>query len=122
MRKIVVSAMAVLFVLSLSAVCFARMGMKRAMEEMAVKQVEGEVIDVNEKEQAITVQGMRGDVTVVCDNYRTSVRMMKEVRTCADVKKGDKVTLTFEVDQGKNNAKVIAIAPPPEEEQKEEKK
>jgi Cu/Ag efflux protein CusF len=112
LKKAIAIFFAVLLVLCLAGVSFARMGgMHRAMEEMAVREVAGVVESVDVKAKTVTVKGMSGPVTATCDD-RTVVKMGDEIKTLSDVKVGDKAALFFEVGESSNLAKSIIITPP----------
>jgi len=114
----------ILFVLSVTSLSFAGSGarMRQAMESMGGKEIAGEVTAVDAKEKTVTVKGMRGLVTATCDE-KTFVKMGNVVKTCADIKVGDKANMLFEAGEGKNAAKSIFLslpAAPPTEEKKAE--
>jgi Cu/Ag efflux protein CusF len=111
LKRAIAIVFSVIFVLSCTGMASARMGMGKAMGLMPEKEVAGTVESVDQKAKTITVKGMRGPVTVTADE-KTVVKMGKEVKTFSDIKVGDKVTLDFEVGEGKNVAKTIAIAQP----------
>lgn len=113
MRKLITWTISILFVLSIVSICFAGSGarMRQAMEAMGGKEIAGEVTDVNAKEKTITVKGMRGPVTATCDE-RTFVKMANVVKTCADIKVGDRANMFFESGEGKNVAKSIFLSVP----------
>jgi Cu/Ag efflux protein CusF len=73
-----------------------------------VKQVTGDVSAVDAKAKTITVKGKKGDTVVTCDD-KTKIMMGKDVKTIADVKVGDKVTVKFSEADGKMTAKSVAI-------------
>jgi len=75
-----------------------------------VKQVSGAVAAVDAKAKTVTVKGKKGDVTAMVDD-KTKIMMDKDVKTLADVKAGDKVTLKYSEADGKMTAKSIAIKP-----------
>ena len=75
-----------------------------------VKQVTGAVAAVDAKAKTVTVKGKKGDVTAMVDD-KTKIMMDKDVKTLADVKAGDKVTLKYSEADGKMTAKSIAIKP-----------
>jgi hypothetical protein len=113
LRKPIAVILSILFVLSSVSLSFAGSGarMKQAMESMGGKEVAGEVTAVNAKEKTITVKGMRGLVTATCDE-KTFVKMANVVKTCADIKVGDKANMLFESGEGKNVAKSIFLSVP----------
>lgn len=112
MRKAVAIFISLPLILCFAGLSFARMGgMHRAMEEMPFKQIAGVVEAVSLKEKTITVKGMSGSVTATCDD-KTVLKMGNENKTLADVKVGDKVTMTFDVGEGKNLAKTILVSLP----------
>ena len=121
MRKLVVCILISLLVFSATGISFAGSGarMRQAMEAMGGKEVAGEVTAVDAKEKVITIQGMRDSVTATCDE-RTFVKMGNVIKTCADIKVGDKANMLFEIGEGKNVAKSIFLhipaAPAPQEE------
>ena len=87
-----------------------------------VKQVTGAVAAVDAKAKTVTVKAKKGDVTAMVDD-KTKIMMGKDVKTLADVKAGDKVTVKYSETDGKMTAKSIAIKPAEKnDEQKREKK
>lgn len=122
MRKPMALLLSILFVLSAASLSIAGSGvrMKQAMEAMGGKEIAGEVTAVSAKDKTVTVKGMRGTVTATCDE-KTFVKMANAVKTCADIKVGDKANMLFEAGEGKNAAKSIFLslpAAPPTEEKK----
>jgi hypothetical protein len=75
-----------------------------------VKQATGEVAAVDAKAKSITVKAKKGDVTAMVDD-KTKIMMGKDMKTLADIKAGDKVTLKYSEADGKMMAKSIAIKP-----------
>jgi Cu/Ag efflux protein CusF len=121
LKKAVAIFFTVPLVLCLAGLSFARMGgMHRAMEEMGYKQVAGVVESVDEKEKTATIKGMNEIVTVTL-NDRTVIKMGDENKTFADLKAGDKVTVSYEVSGGKNMAQSIFISLPTEKTAEPEK-
>lgn len=99
---------------------------EKAVEKKApakVKMVTGDVAAVDAKAKTITVKGKKGDITAMVDD-KTKIMMGKDVKTLADVKAGDKVTVKYSETDGKMTAKSIAIKPAEKktEEKKMEKK
>ena len=124
MKRAIAIVIAVLFVLSFAGPTFARMGMKRAIGDSPVKDAQGEIKSIDKKERAITVDAMRGPLTVTADD-RTLVKLGKEMKPFADLKVGDKVVITYTLGEGKNVAQTITISPPvvaPVEKKEEPKK
>jgi hypothetical protein len=122
LKKATACILSILFVVTLISLSFAGSGarMKQAMEGMGGKEIAGEVTAVSAKDKTITVKGMRGIVTATCDE-KTFVKMANAVKTCADIKVGDKANMLFEAGEGKNVAKSIFLslpAAPPAEEKK----
>jgi hypothetical protein len=124
LKKPVILILSVLLILSVTSLSFAGSGarMKQAMEAMGGKEIQGEVTAVNAKEKIVTVKGMRGLVTATCDE-KTFVKMANVVKTCADIKVGDKANMLYEAGEGKNSAKSIFLSvpavPAPEEKKAE---
>ena len=112
MKRTIAIFIAVSLVLSLAGVSFARMGMRGTMQEMGVKQVAGVVEALDHKAKTLAVKSMRDVVNLSYDN-NTTVKLDKSPKTIADVKVGDKVTITFEAAEGKYVAKNIIISLPP---------
>ncbi len=112
-------------VLTFTGQSYGRGGMSKVMGEMGVKQTAGEVTAVDAKEKKVTVDGMRGPVTVTCDE-KTSVKMGNEYRTCEDIKVGDNANVLFDIVEGKATAQTIYLSPPaapsPEEKKAEPSK
>jgi Cu/Ag efflux protein CusF len=124
LKRAIAIVISVLFVLSFAGPTFARMGMKRAIGDSPVKDAQGEIKAIDKKEKAITVEAMRGPLTVTADE-RTVVKLGKEMKVFSDLKVGDKVVLTYSVGEGKNIAQTITISPPvvvPAEKKEEPKK
>ena len=113
MKKATAFILSILFVVTLISLSFAGSGarMRQAMEGMGGKEIAGEVTAVDTKEKKITVKGMRGLVTATCDE-KTMVKMGTEMKTCADIKVGDKANMLFEAGEGKNVAKSIMLSLP----------
>jgi len=122
-KKVLALIISVLFVFAVTTLSFAAEEKKaapapaknadKAMEKMApvkVKQVTGAVAAVDAKAKTVTVKGKKGDVTAMVDD-KTKIMMGKDVKTLADVKAGDKVTLKYSEADGKMTAKSIAIKP-----------
>ncbi len=113
MKKALAIIFSISLILCFAGLSFARMGgMHRAMEEMGFKETAGVIEAVDLKEKTITVKGMSGSVTATCDD-KTVFKMGDENKTLADVKVGDKVTMTFDMGEGKNLAKTVVISLPP---------
>jgi hypothetical protein len=124
LKRVIAIVISVLFVLSLAGPAFARMGMKRAIGDSPVKDAQGEIKAVNQKEKTVTIEAMRGLITVTADE-RTVVKLGKEMKVFTDLKVGDNVVITYSIGEGKNEAKTITIAPPvivPAEKKEEPKK
>jgi len=124
LKRAIAIVISVLFVLSFAGPTFARMGMKRTIGDTLVRDAQGEIKAVDKKEKTITVQSMRGPLTVTADE-RTVVKLGKEMKAFSDLKVGDKVVLTYSVGEGKNIASTITISPPvaaPAEKKEEPKK
>lgn len=81
-------------------------------EQPKVKQVTGEVktVDATAKTIAITkmVKGKDVDIVVTVDD-KTKITMGKEKKALADVKVGDKVKVKYEVKDGNNIARRMAL-------------
>lgn len=126
MKRTIALIISVLFVLAVTSVSFATEEKKAApapapvekkaapMEEKKapakVKMVKGDVAAVDAKAKTVTVKGKKGDVTAMIDE-KTKIMMGKEMKTLADVKVGDKVTVKYSEADGKMTAKSIAIKP-----------
>ena len=121
MKSAIAVILSILFVLSVAAPSFARMGsMGRAMTTiMPVKQVEGEIESVDAKAGTVTVKGMRGPVTADVDE-RSVIKIGEEVKTLADVKAGQHAVLFFEGGEGKNILKSLLVSVPASPEKKSE--
>jgi Cu/Ag efflux protein CusF len=118
-KKALALIISVLFVFAVSSLSFAAAEQKAApapakMEEkkapVKVKQATGAVTAVDAKAKSITVKAKKGDVTAMVDD-KTKIMMGKEMKTLADVKAGDKVTMKYSEADGKMTAKSIAIKP-----------
>jgi Cu/Ag efflux protein CusF len=114
MKKTIAIIVSLIFVLSFAGLSFA--ADKPAAEKaepakaapVKVKQVTGDVAAVDAKAKTITVKGKKGDTVVTCDD-KTKIMMGKDVKTIADVKVGDKVSVKFSEADGKMTAKSVAI-------------
>lgn len=71
------------------------------------KQLTGQVISINKRNQTITVQGRNGTVTVKAVG-KTKVIVERNTEF-SDVKIGDKVTIKYNPDEKRNTAKSIEI-------------
>jgi Cu/Ag efflux protein CusF len=113
LKKATAFILSILFIVTLTSFSFAGSGarMRQAMEGMGGKEIAGEVTAVDTKEKKITVKGMRGLVTATCDE-KTMVKMGTEMKTCADIKVGDKANMLFEAGEGKNVAKSVILSLP----------
>jgi len=113
LKKATASILSILLILTLTSFSFAGSGarMRQAMESMGGKEIAGEVTAVDTKEKTITVKGMRGLVTATCDE-KTMVKMGTAMKTCADIKVGDKANMLFESGEGKKSAKSIYLSFP----------
>jgi hypothetical protein len=125
-KKALALIISVLFVFAVSTLSFAADEKKAApapaekkaapamMEEKKapakVKQATGEVAAVDAKTKTITVKAKKGDVTAMVDD-KTKIMMGKDMKTLADIKAGDKVTVKYSDADGKMTAKSIAIKP-----------
>jgi Cu/Ag efflux protein CusF len=124
LKRAIAIVISLLFVLSLAGPTFARMGMKRAIGDAPVKDAQGVIKTIDKKEKAITIEAMRGLLTVTADE-RTVVKLGKEMKLFTDLIVGDNVVVTYSIGEGKNEAKTITIAPPviaPAEKKEEPKK
>ncbi len=71
--------------------------------------VTGPVIAIDAKAGTLTVKGpKKGDVALTA-NDRTKVMADKDMKTLADIKAGDKVSVEYTEADGKNTAKKIMI-------------
>lgn len=111
MKRAIAIVVSMIFVLSFAGPTFARMGMKRAIGDAPVKDAQGEIKAIDQKEKTITVEAMRGPLTVTADE-RTVVKLDKTMKAFSDLKVGDKVVITYTLGEGKNVAKTITISPP----------
>lgn len=120
MKKATAIIVSVLFVLSLAGVAFA--AEKKAPAKKAkvkVLSVTGEVLAVDAKAMTLTVKGKKGEVAVTTDD-KTKFAKGKSL---ADVKVGDKATVKYVEEDGKNIAKSVMFkAVPAKKEKKETKK
>ncbi|MEW6674816.1 MAG: hypothetical protein AB1348_02150 [Nitrospirota bacterium] len=133
MKKAIAIIVAVLFVFALTSISFAAEEKKAApvpAEKKAepakpaekkpavkIRQVTGEVKAVDAVAKTITVAKKVKDKveeTVVTVDDKTKITLGKEKKTLVDVKVGDKVTVKYQVVDGKNVAKSVAIKPPAE--------
>jgi surface antigen len=122
MKKVVAIVVSILFVLSVTSLCFAAeekmpaapaekkeaAAPEKAAKKHSKKQVTGEVAAVDAAAMTLTVKGKKGEVALSADD-KTKVMMGKEKKPLADVKVGEKVTVKYMVADGKNMAKTITI-------------
>lgn len=73
-----------------------------------VKQITGEVTEVDGATKTLTVKGKKG-VVVVALTDSTKVTMDEAVKTFSDVQPGDRVTVKYRESGGKPTAKSIEI-------------
>lgn len=113
MRKIAVAVIACFCILSIVNLSFAGSGarMRQAMESMGGREVRGEVTAVDAKEKVVTVKGMRGPITAVCDE-KTFVKIGNTIKSCADIQVGYRANMLFESEEGRNVAKSIFLSVP----------
>ncbi len=71
------------------------------------KQITGQVIGINKKNQTITVEGRNGTVTIKAVG-KTKVIVERNTEF-SKVKIGDKVTIKYDPDEKRNTAKSIEI-------------
>ncbi|MFZ6016887.1 MAG: hypothetical protein ACOYU0_04585 [Nitrospirota bacterium] len=130
MKKAIAIIVAVLFVFALTSISFAAEEKKAAPapaekkaepakpaeKKPAVKvRLTGEVKAVDAVAKTITVAKKvkeKVEETVVTVDDKTKITLGKEKKTLVDVKVGDKVTVKYQVVDGKNVAKSVAIKPP----------
>jgi len=77
-------------------------------EKAKSTQVTGEITAVDAAANTFTVKGRKGDVTLSVDD-KTKIMAGKEVKTLADLKAGEKVTVKYIETDGKNMAKGVKI-------------
>lgn len=113
MKQPIALILCILLLLSFTGYSFAGSGarMKQAMEAMGAREIAGEVTAVNAKDKIVTIKGMRSLVTAVCDE-KTLVKMGNVIKTCADIKVGDRANMLFEDGEGRNIAKSIFLSVP----------
>ncbi len=124
MKQFLAFLFLLLFILTSASLGLAGSGarMKQAMEAMGAREIAGEVTAVDAKEKMITIKGMRSLVTAACDE-KTFVKMGNVIKTCADIKVGDRANMMFEAAEGRNVAKSIFLSvpsAPPQEQKKDE--
>lgn len=100
-------------IITMSSLSFAGSGarMKQSMEAMGAKEIAGEVTSVDAKEKMVTIKGMRSLITAICDE-KTFVKSGNVIKTCADIKVGDRANMLFESAEGRNIAKSIFLRVP----------
>ena len=122
MKKAIAFIVAMIFALGLSAVVFAAEEQvpvatpaqaekkEAAPAKPAIKKmsVTGEVTAIDANAMTLTVKGRKGDVALMAEE-KTKVVMGKEKKTLADVKVGDKITVSYIEKDGKMAAKSITI-------------
>ncbi|GEM_PF-2381719 len=113
MKRIISALACFLVIFAITSVSLAGSGarMRQAMEAMGAREIAGEVTAVEDKGRLITVKGMRSTVTATCDET-TFVKMANVIKTCADIKVGDRANLLFESSEGMNKAKSIFLSVP----------
>jgi ribosomal protein S1 len=80
----------------------------KAVEKPKVRQITGQVITLNVEKGTLTVKSKRQEVALETDE-KTKVRIGKEAKQFASLKKGDRVKAKYIQVDGKNNAKSISI-------------
>ena len=111
MKKIFALVVAFGMVVVMSGSTFAAEATKAAepaKEAKKVTQVTGEVTAVDAKANTVTVKGKKGDVTVEV-TADTKITAGKEAKAIADVMAGEKVTVKYVEQDGKNTAKSIDV-------------
>lgn len=103
MRKAVALLVAAMFVLSV-------FGMSLAAEKKAtgVKKMTGEITAIDAAAKTLTVKELKEEKTVSYSDT-TPVMEGKKKMSAADMKVGEKVTVTYKEEDGKNMAEKIAI-------------
>ncbi len=101
MKKATAIIVSVLFVLSLAGVAFA--AKKAPAKKVKILAVTGEVLAVDAKAMTLTVKGKKGEVAVTTDE-KTKFAKGKSL---AEVKVGDKATVKYVEEDGKNIAKSV---------------
>jgi tol-pal system protein YbgF len=89
-------------------------GLLEKKTAIKVKQVTGEVKIIDIIDRTITiVKKIKGNIVeiVITVDDKTKITLAKEKRTLEDVKVGDKVTIKYTEDDGKNVAKSIIVKP-----------
>ena len=84
----------------------------KSSETSKLKTIAGKVASVNTGAQAITLSAKtkgKEEKTLVLLNEKTSIVMGKEKRMLGDLKKGDDLSVQYEVVDGKNMAKNITV-------------
>ena len=118
MKKATAIIVSVLFVLSVAGLAFAA-EKKAPAKKVKVMAVTGEVLAVDAKAMTLTVKGKKGEVAVTTDD-KTKFAKGKSL---AEVKVGDKATVKYVEEDGKNIAKSVMFrAIPAKKEKKETKK
>lgn len=86
----------------------------KSAETSTLKTVTGKAVSVNTAAQAITVAVKtkgKEEKTLVLLNEKTSIVVGSEKKKLEDIKKGDDLTIRYEVKDGNNVAKSIAVSP-----------
>ncbi len=73
-----------------------------------VKQVTGEITEIDVKAKTVSVKGKNGSVSLALTDG-TKVSMNKEIKSLSDVQVGDRVTVKYKESEGKQTAKRIEI-------------
>lgn len=73
-----------------------------------VKQITGEVMEIDLKAQTVTIRGKNGTVAIGLSE-RTKVMKDREPRNISDVQVGDRVTIKYRNADGKQTAKSLHI-------------
>jgi uncharacterized protein YxeA len=118
-KKAIAIIVSLIFVLCVAGLSFAaeKMDKKEApmKEEKTMKKAHsmakrmvGSVTAVDEQAKTITVKNKKGEKTITCED-NTKVHMGKAKKSCADVKAGDKVYVTYSEIEGKDVAKTVSI-------------
>ncbi|MBI5057435.1 MAG: hypothetical protein HZB61_12545 [Nitrospirae bacterium] len=120
MKKILTVVLSLIFVFAVTSMSFAAdktAPAAPAMEQKAAPakkeaakhvQVTGEITAVDAAAKTLTVKGKKGDVAISVDD-KTKIMAGKDMKTLADLKTGEKVTVKYTEADGKNTAKSIDV-------------
>jgi ribosomal protein S1 len=105
MKKAIAIIVSALFVLSVAGLSFAAEKKAPAEKKAKVHTVTGEVVAVDAAAMTVTVKGRKGEVAL----STTDKTKFAKGKSLADVKVGEKATVKYVEEDGKNTAKSVMV-------------